>query len=341
VENAIGLAIGAGEARPMTTERLTSDIGEKRLVLLLDSFEHVLAASPLLADLLRGCPHLKMLVTSRAPLRISGEQEYPVPTLPVPDPKTQIPVEEMEQVASVRLFVDRATRLTPDFTLTSANAAWVAAICRRLDGLPLALELAAARTKTLPPRELLHRLETTTDAPALRLLGSGPRDAPARHQSLRQTIAWSFGLLNEPDQMLFRRLGIFIGGCTLDAAEAICAPRSVVDDPDASASVLAPSALLDIDEGLASLIDQSLVYRREGPDGEQRFHMLETIGEFAREQLAQSSEEAAMKRRHARYYLTMVESTGALLFASQPKRAASAAEHGNIQAALSWLVRNG
>ena len=202
---------------------LIDALRQKQLLLLLDNFEHLLAAAPLVTELLRGCPHLKVLATSRAALRLSGEQEFPVPPLPVPDPSHLPAIETLIDYAAVRLFVDRAVRVRPDFALTADNAAAVAGICAQLDGLPLAVELAAARIRTLPPQMLLERLQTSHLAP-LGLLAGGPRDAPARQQTLRDTIAWSHDLLDEQERALFRRLAVFSGGCTLEAAEAICNP---------------------------------------------------------------------------------------------------------------------
>src|SRR5215211_6437656 len=201
----------------------TAALGEKRLLLLLDNFEHLLAAAPLVTDLLRGCSHLKVLVTSRAALRLSGEQEFPVPALPVPDPTHLTEVETLLDYSAVRLFVDRAVRVRPDFALTADNATAVAAICARLDGLPLAVELAAARVRALPPSMLLERLQTLNTG-TLDLLTGGARDAPSRQQTLRDTIAWSHDLLNEQERFLFRRLAVFSGGCTLEATEVICDP---------------------------------------------------------------------------------------------------------------------
>ena len=200
----------------------------------------------------------------------------------------------------------------------------MATICARLDGLPLAIELAAVRVRTLPPQTLLERLLVASDAPSLHLLADGPRDAPERHQTLRRTIAWSHDLLSPADQCLFRHLAVFAGGWTLAAAEAVVPPS--------------PPSVLD---GLASLVDKSLVVQEAGVDSAPRFRMLETIRAFAWERLATSGEEDALRRRHATYFLATVEATGALLFATERTRARTAAEHDNIQAALQWLVRNG
>jgi predicted ATPase/transcriptional regulator with XRE-family HTH domain len=349
---AIGRALGLPDEGRLIPATLVASLGGKSLLLVLDNFEHLLDAAPLVAELLRGASRLKVLATSRAALRLSGEQEFPVPPLPVPDPAHLPALEALAGYAAVGLFVDRATRVRPDFALAADNAGAIAAICAQLDGLPLAIELAAARVRTLPPRVLLERLREATERPSLHLLAGGPRDAPARHQTLRETIAWSYDLLSEPERALFRRLAVFSGGCTLEAAEYVggtggegardrrfggAQDESSVPAPSAPAVPPAPP-LLDL---IDSLVDKSLLDQTDGPDGEPRFVMLETIRAFAWEQFAASGEEAMVRRRHAEHYLALVEATGGLLFAAAPKRARSAAEQGNIQAALRWLVQQG
>ena len=219
VGSAIAQALGVGEAtgRPLL-ESVKDHLRERELLLLLDNFEHVLAAAPLVADLLAACRRLKVLVTSRAVLHLRGEKEVAVPPLALPAREHVLSLPALAGYAAVALFVERARDARPDFAITSENAPAVAEICRRLDGLPLAIELAAARVKLLPPRALLARLEHR-----LALLTGGPRDLPARQQTLRDTIAWSYDLLDPAEQALFRRLAVFVGGCTLEAAEAVCA----------------------------------------------------------------------------------------------------------------------
>ena len=319
---------------------LIAAFGEKRLLLLLDNFEHLLAAAPLVTDLLRGCRHLKVLNTSRAALRLSGEQEFPVPTLPVPDPTRLPEVETLIDYAAVRLFVDRATRVQPNFALTADNATAVAAICARLDGLPLAVELAAARVRALPPPMLLERLQTPKIG-TLDLLTRGAQDAPPRQHTLRDTIAWSHDLLDEEERSLFRRLAVFSGGCTLEAAEVICNPSGESMTVDAASVQEKHFSEINVLAGLLALVDKSLVDQADGVDGTPRFRMLETVRAFAAERLVASGEEATVRRVHAAYYLSLVKATGALLFASERKRALQAAEQGNVQAALQWLVQYG
>jgi predicted ATPase len=320
--------LGTHDPVAYTAER----IGDRRLLLLLDNFEHVVVAASVLLDLLRGCQNLTLLVTSRAALRLSGEQEFPVAPLALPDLEHLPPVVDLISNPAVALFVDRAARVWPDFALTDDNAAVVAEICARLDGLPLAIELAAARLKVLPPAALLDRLGRGPAGSRLWLLGGGARDLPARQRTMRDTIAWSYNLLDADKQFLLRCLAVFPGGCTLDAAAAVCRTGPVGEQVALEARML---------DGMASLVDNSLVYRIDGADGEPRFTMLETIREFALEQLQAADESIDLRERHAAYYLAIVESTGALLFAGPRERARAAAEQDNIDVSLRWLVEHG
>jgi predicted ATPase/transcriptional regulator with XRE-family HTH domain len=338
---AIGRAVGADHERHLSLTNLIAALGNKHLLLVLDNFEHLLPAAPMVTDMLRGCPNLKVLATSRAALRLSGEQEFPVLPLPVPDPTHLPAIETLTKYAAVALFVDRATRVRPDFALMDQNAAAVAAICALLDGLPLAIELAAARVRTLPPRILLERLRHVSTMPSLGLLTDGPRDAPARQQTLSDTIAWSHDLLDAKERALFRRLAVFAGGFTLEAAEVVCNPPPEPPTGDASPVVGERFSDFDVLDGLQSLVDKSLVTQDVGPAGESRFRMLETIRAYAWDQLVASGEDVLLRRWHANFYLSLVEDTGALLFASEGKRARLAAEQGNIQVALHWLVQHG
>jgi len=309
-----------------------AQIGDRRLLLLLDNFEHVVAGAPLLLDLLRGCRNLTMLVTSRAALRLSGEQEFPVTPLPLPDVEHLPPAGELMQNPSVALFVDRAARVRPDFALADDNAAVIAALCARLDGLPLAIELAAARLKVLTAEALLERLGRGPAGTRLWLLGGGARDLPERQRTMHQTIAWSYNLLATGEQFLLRCLAVFPGGCTFDAATTVCGIGPFMNHATIDAQML---------EGMAALVDNSLVQRSDGPDGEPRFTMMETIREFAIEQLHAQDESSELRRRHAGYYLDIVVATGALLFAGPRERTRAAAEQANIDAALRWLVEHG
>jgi predicted ATPase/DNA-binding winged helix-turn-helix (wHTH) protein len=313
------------EQRPL--DGLQAHLCDKQLLLVLDNFEQVVAAAPAVAALLTACPMLKILVTSREVLRLSGEYEFPVPPLAVPDPRHLPPTAALVQYAAVALFLQRALAVKPDFAVTPENAAAVAEICVRLDGLPLAIELAASRIKLLSPVALLARL-----ASRLEWLHSGARDLLARHQTLRRAIAWSYELLEASEQVLFRRLAVFVGGCTLEAAAMVC---QAVHDP--AAGLGAPREGEAI-EGIASLVDKSLLHPEEGRQGEPRFRMLETIREYGLECLAASGETQAVQRAHARYYLALAEAAEPQL--TGPDQAVwleqLEAEHANLRAALRW-----
>jgi predicted ATPase/DNA-binding XRE family transcriptional regulator len=304
-------------ARPVI-DTLTEYLVSKQLLLVLDNFEQILAAAPLADHLLRAAADLKMLVTSRAPLEIHGEHEFPVPPLAVPDPARATTVEAVSQYGAVALFRERVTAIRPSFSLQSDNATTVAEICVRLDGLPLAIELAAARIRLLSPKAMLTRLEHR-----LPLLTGGSRDLPARQQTLRKAISWSYDLLDERDQALFRRLSLFVGGYTLEAAE------KVVD---------AAGLGIDVLDGAASLVSKSLVRQDDGPEGEPRLSMLETIREFALEQLVASGEEQATRERHAAVFLACAEEAEPKLLSAHQVRWIHrlAAEHANFRAVLAW-----
>jgi predicted ATPase len=270
VVGAVAGTLGVKEAggQPLL-ESLEYYLGEKRMLLLVDNFEQVLEAASKVTEMLSAAPNLKILATSRIPLRLYGEYEYSVPPLSLPDPERPPPVEHLTHYEAVRLFIERAQAAKADFSVTNENAPAVAEICHRLDGLPLAIELAAARIKVLSPRKMLGRLSNR-----LKLLTGGARDLPERQRTLRSTIEWSYGLLEEGEKMLFARLAVFAGGRTLEAIEAIC---DAEDDLP-----------IDVLDGLASLVDESLLKQEEGVGGEPRFVMLETIHEFAREKLQKS-----------------------------------------------------
>jgi predicted ATPase/class 3 adenylate cyclase len=256
------------------TDSLQADLKNRRTLILFDNFEHLGGAASVLAELLAACPRLKLLVTSREPLRIAAERQYPVPPLPESD--------------CVMLFVERARAVRPDFELTDETAPIVAEICERLDGLPLAVELAAAWSKVLPPAALLRRLERRLELPASR-----SADVPARQSTLREAIAWSYDLLSDEERRLHARLSVFMGGCTVEAAERVA-------DPDGELGI-------DVLEGIASLVDRSLLRESEDDEGEPRFAMLATIREYAREYLAERCEEEQVVRRHALEFARFAE----------------------------------
>jgi predicted ATPase/DNA-binding XRE family transcriptional regulator len=317
-------------SRP-AAELVRTALRKRQMLLLLDNFEQVLDAAPAIAELLATCPRVKVVVTSRAVLRVRAEREFPVPPLAVPDLAHLPPLADLGQYPAVALFVQRVQAVKPTFALTMGNAPAVATICARLDGLPLAIELAAARGKVFTPQALLARLDRR-----MGLLTEGARDLPERQRTLRQAIAWSYDLLEARDQRLFRRLAVFLGGWTLEAAEAVCDAGGDSED-----SVLEDSVL----EGLTSLVDKSLVVADEGAQGgpnaastqgEPRFTMLETLREYGLERLAASGEEEALRRRHLDYYLRLAETAEPAL--KGPGQATWLArlerEHDNLRAAL-------
>jgi len=316
---AIAEKLGVKETgeRPLK-ETLKDYLRERQLLLLLDNFEQVLEAAPAVTEMLAAAPGLKVLATSRASLGLYGEHEYPVPPLTLPDLTHPPPLERLTQYEAVGLFVERAQAVRPDFSITNESAPAVAEICVRLDGLPLAIELAAARIKMLPPKAMLQRLGSR-----LKLLTGGARNLPERQRTLRATIEWSHALLDEGEQVLFALLAVFSGGRTLEAIEAIC-------DAEGDLPV-------DSFEGISSLLDKSLLRQEEGANGEPRFVMLETVHEFAREKLQESGEAEEIKRVHARYFLTLAEKANPKLKGANQLQWLERleAEHDNMRAALS------
>ena len=314
------LGINEAGERPLL-DLLKAYIQDKHLLLLLDNFEQVLAAAPGLSDLLAGCPQLKILVTSRAVLHIRGEREFSVPPLALPDLAHLPESEALLAYAAVALFLQCAQAARPDFQMTPANAHAIAEICVRLDGLPLAIELAAARIKLLPPQALLTRLEHR-----LQVLTGGARDVPVRQQTLRNTLAWSYDLLDAQEQQLFRRFSIFAGGCTLADAEGLYTVLG-----DTSAHVL---------DGVASLIDKSLLRQLERGGEEPRLLMLAMIREYGLEVLVASGEMEITRRAHAEYFLALAEQ--AELELRGPQQAVwldrLEREHDNLRAALQWSL---
>ncbi|HZU69901.1 MAG TPA: LuxR C-terminal-related transcriptional regulator [Ktedonobacteraceae bacterium] len=303
---------------------LKSYLRNRRLLLLLDNFEQVVEASLSVVELLESCPELNILVTSREALHLNGEHEYVVPTLAVPDLQHLPAIEELLQYEAVALFMQQAQAIKPDFRITSANAATIAEICVRLDGLPLALVLAASRIKLLPPKTLLQRLEHR-----LSILTDGPRNLPPRQRTLRNTIAWSYDLLSVEEQRLFRRLSVFVGGCTLEAIEAI----STAPD-DKTTEIL---------NRVTSLVDKSLLQQVEREGNEPRLLFLETIREYALEQLIASGEMEATRQAQAGYYLRLAEETKSKF--GGPEQTAwlerLESEHDNMRSVMQWLLEKG
>jgi predicted ATPase/class 3 adenylate cyclase len=314
IARTLGLHEQPGET---ALETVTGRLRNRQLLLMLDNFEHVIRAAPALSVLLSESPGLKLLVTSRSPLRLRNEHSYRVPQLALPD--LDVTATEVAGIDSIRLFVERAQAAAEGFELTDENARAVAEICIRLDGLPLAIELAAPWMRTLTPRALLRRLDQR-----LPLLTGGARDVDERQRTLRNAIDWSYGLLPEQEQALFRRLAVFVGGWRLEAAEGVC-----------SLGGLPGEAVLD---GLDSLVEKSLLFRRTDSDGEPRFRMMETIREYAEGKLESSGELEDVRRLHARWFAELAECLDAeSRTGDQPASVARLGEdYANLRAAIQW-----
>jgi predicted ATPase/transcriptional regulator with XRE-family HTH domain len=345
----IARALGVRERVGVTiADRLRGYLHRRQLLLLLDNVEHLAAAAPLLSELLEAAPQLKILATSRAALHLHGEHEYAVLPLALP-PRTlrarngrALEPRALARYAAVQLFIERARGTRSDLEVTRANISAIAEICTRLDGLPLAIELAAARVKLFPPEALLAQLAA---AGGLATLIGGPRDAPARQQTLRNTIAWSYDLLSEAEQTLLRRLGVFAGGCSLEAAEAVASEgkkqRAIGIRAEIDASVL--PFTFDLLPLLEALVDQSLLQRESGPDGKPRFTMLETIREYALERLERSGERTAIQQRHAAFFLALAETAEPQLQSAEQSVWLDRLERefDNMYAALAWSLESG
>jgi len=326
VPSTVAMAMGVQDVSGSSVEdRLRDHLRSRTVLLVLDNMEQVTGAAPFLGDLLRAAPGLTCIVTSRAALRVYGEQEFPVPTLSVPDPAHLPPLEALAQVEGVALFMERARTARPDFRLTEANAPAVARLVAALDGLPLAIELAAARIKVLTPEGILERLAGRLD-----LLGGGARDLPARQQTLRGAIAWSYDLLDPAIQRLFATIAVFVGGFELEAAEAVCGPGA------------AGGASLDVLDGLSSLVDQSLL-RQDAQHTHPRFVMLETIRSFALERLEADGLASAVRRRHAEYFADFAATAMPHLTARDRTAWLDRVQddHDNLRAAITFAVETG
>ncbi|HET9370029.1 MAG TPA: tetratricopeptide repeat protein, partial [Vicinamibacterales bacterium] len=311
-----------GQRSPLEAVTDAIAMSARPLLLVLDNFEQVLGAAPLVTALLEGCANLKILVTSRAVLRVYGEHDFEVPPLAVPALAARPTLDMLARSPAVALFVQRAEAVKSGFTLDASNAAAIAEICARLDGLPLAIELAAARVRMLTPAAMLQRLQHSFE-----LLTGGARDLPARQQTLRATVEWSHGLLTPEEQTLFRRLSVFVNGATLEAVEAVCNAKEDLG--------------IDILDAVDSLVGQSLVQRAEPADQEARFTMLEIVREYARQQLAASPDETLMRRAHAAYCLVLAEESQTHSTPEDRARwmARCDLELNNFRAALDWAER--
>ncbi len=316
IAHTLGITETGTEPLPDT---LAAFLRPKHILLVLDNFEHVLDAAPLIAPLLDAAPALRVLATSREVLHVYGEHAFPVLPLALPNAAQLPDLAALGQYEAVRMFIERAQAVQPSFHITNENAPAVAEICHRLDGLPLAIELAAARIRLLPPQALLARLEKR-----LPLLIGGARDLPQRQQTLRSAIDWSYNLLEEGEQMLFRRLAVFVGSRTVEAVEAVCTGEG--DLP------------IDVLDGLQSLLDKNLLYQKHEIGGEPSFTMLETIWEYALERLEASGEAPTLRQQHANYYMALVKQAERQFFGANQRVwfDRMEAELGNLRAALAW-----
>jgi predicted ATPase/DNA-binding NarL/FixJ family response regulator/Tfp pilus assembly protein PilF len=320
VTAAIAQALGVPEQPAQSLlESLAAAVGDRHLLLVLDNFEQVLDAAPVVAGLLARCPRLHVLATSRAPLRIRGEREFPVSPLALPEPEAFPSTDGLERYAAVALFAERARDVQPDFALAGENATAVAEICRRLDGLPLAIELAAVRSKALPPAAMLARMERR-----LPLLTGGARDVPRRQQTLHDAIAWSYDLLSPGEQALLRRVAVFAGSFTLEAAEAVAEQTEAIDD-------------------IVALVDHSLLNPAPGIDFVARYHLLETIREYALTRSIEEGEADHVRRQHASFFLALAEDAAKHLHGPDQAIWLDRLEqdHHNLRAALRWAIEQG
>ena len=324
VADTVARALGLTNTTEQTIIKVLANYLEnKELLLVLDNFEHLLEAAPLASDLLSAASSLKILSTSREALGLYGEQEYPVPPLGLPDLSDPASPSALKDHEAIALFMQRAQAVVPGFALTDEDALGVAEICVRLDGLPLAIELAAARVKLFGPQALLKQIESR-----FTILGTGPRDLSERQRTLRGAIDWSYELLDEPEKTLFARLSVFQGGRTIEAVKEVCCHDL-------------PIVVLD---GLASLLNKNLLRQEEGPEGEPRFTMLETIHEYALERLQEGGEAEDMHRRHAEYFTALAEQ-------AEPHTRGGPdqmrwlrrleAEHDNLRAMYRWSMEGG
>ena len=321
----IGQVLGVREGPAQPWVRLGLALRERQILLVLDNFEQVIDAAPMVAEVLGQCPELTMLVTSRARLRIAGEREFPIPTFAVPERGLNPSFDQLARSEPVRLFAERARSVKPEFSLTEENAPLVADICRRLDGLPLAIELAAARARVLPLAAMQARMERR-----LPLLTGGGRDLPERQQTMGATIAWSYDLLPPSEQRFVRQVSVFVGGFTLEAATAV-----IGHEPDQTIDTL---------DLVTALVEKSLLRPTHPPDDDDpRYLMLETIREFAEERLEASGEAEVVRARHAAWCLEFADRLATTIPPIvQPRTMARLeAEHANLRVALDWFLEAG
>lgn len=323
VDTAIAATLGMRQAVDESLlDTLIRSLRRKQLLLVIDNFEHVIEAAPVVGDLIAGAPGLKILTSSREMLRVYGEHEYPVPPLGLPEESRSQTAAVISQYEAVSLFIQRAKATQPDFEIAEDNAPAIAEICARLEGLPLAIELAAARVRLFEPEMLLARLSDS-----LKTLTGGARNLPRRHQTIRNAIEWSYDLLDDDERALFARLGVFRGGRSVEAIEAVCGPDLAID----------------IWDGLESLLNKSLLRREQGPEGEPRFVMLETIHAYASERMADSDEADELRKRHAEYFAAMAEQASTRLTGHEQGMWLNrlTLDYENMRKAMDWTLGGG
>lgn len=335
----LGVAMGSQDS---SVERVVEVLHEQHVLLVLDNFEHVLDASSVVGTLLAHCPRLKVVVTSRVPLRLPHEQIYGVPPLALPDPAASSRIASIARHGAVALFVARARAVNPHFALSEQNVHAVVAICRRLDGLPLAIELIAARTKLLPPRALLSRLEGAYEHAPLHLLAPQEGGTDPRHQTLHRAIAWSYELLSPAEKIVFARLAVFVGGALVSATEAVCGDSPIIMDRASldGTQALAQAEVLDI---VDSLLDKSLLRLERSGEDEPRVMLLETIRAYGIERLRASADADRIHARHAEFYLLQAEAAECHLQGQQQGAwlALLEREHPNLRESLRWFTEHG
>ena len=344
VASTIAQPLGVKEtAGKSILETLKDFLREKQTLLVMDNFEQVTDAAPIIAELLSAAPRLKILITSRTLLHLSAEREYPVPPLGLPSDAASLTFDELSKYEAIRLFAERARGAKPNFALTADNVQSVAEICARLDGLPLAIELAAARVKILSPSAILTKLENR-----LQLLTGGASDLPARQQTMRGAVAWSYDLLSEDERHIFERLSVFVGGFTFEASESVFSGQwSVSGNAERNKSM--PELITEhrplttsVLDGITSLLDKSLIVSKEQDDGEMRFRMLEVVREYALEMLESGGQAEAVRGSHAVYFRALAEEAEKYLKGENSVKWLDLLEeeHDNLRAALRWALKN-
>jgi predicted ATPase/class 3 adenylate cyclase len=323
VTSTIAQTLGLREHGAIPIQETIEDfLATKEMLLILDNFEHLIEAAPFVPELLQAAPNIKIMVTSRTPLRVRGEQEYAVPPMTLPEPERFEPLGSLMRYEAVDLFVQRAQSTIPSFSLTEETAGVVAEICRRLDGLPLPIELAAARIRVMSPEQILTRLDA-----ALSFLKGGARDLPQRQRTLRDAIAWSYDLLDPPHRAFFARLGVFAGGFEISAVDEVTYAHTDLE--------------IDSLDAVEAMLDASLVRRTSTNEGNVRLRLLQTVREFAIDRLRDADQETQTKTRHAQWFLRLAEDAAPRFTTGHDAPQAMEVEHDNVRSALRWMIDSG